>query len=530
MSENTAHPDEQRKKQRHQHDTQSAAVLGAITDTVNRYGNGVKEFSVGYTGKDHSSGQVLSKGLKTVSESNVNPGFAEQNVKQQAGFSAEIATTARENAQAVIDGKTSSHITRTDDMTRQSDGKGHTIGGTNEQLYDIAAVTGDGGYIDGTGRQLKYVGGNAQQCHQKLISQKFDKYFDNEVPVEIPADYYDDVAARFESSISRTKEQIQHAEKCGNTSLAEQKRRELERLQRRKDGLRKGKLTSKEALEARTNPLRFIAKDIAKVSHHAGVEAAKYGALVGGSVSIVQNVVAVIRDEKTPEDAICDVEKDTAVAAAKGYGTGFAGSAVKGLMQNARSETLRNLAGTGLPVALVTLTISVGDTMHRYFSGEIDGVKCLEDLGAQGTGMFSSALWATIGQAAIPIPVVGGLIGGMVGYAVASASYSELVNALKDAKLAAETRVRIEQECEQQIKLIEAYRAEIEAVIHEYLAASMQEFKDAFDGIQGALNVGDANGVIASANRITESLGKNVPIKNMDGLCPFLENGGTFRF
>lgn len=41
----------------------------------------------------------------------------------------------------------------------------------------------------------------------------------------------------------------------------------------------------KEALEARTNPLRFIAKDIAKVSHHAGVEAAKYGALVGGSVS-----------------------------------------------------------------------------------------------------------------------------------------------------------------------------------------------------------------------------------------------------
>ena len=116
----------------------------------------------------------------------------------------------------------------------------------------------------------------------------------------------------------------------------------------------------------------------------------------------------------------------------------------------------------------------------------------------------------------------------MIGYAVASASYGELVNALKDAKLAAENRARIERECEQQIKLIEAYRAEMEEVIHEYLAASMQEFKDAFDGIQGALNVGDADGVIASANRITESLGKNAPIKNADEFSSFMESSSTF--
>lgn len=528
MSENTAYADEQKKKRRQQHNTRDAAVQGAITDTVSRHGNAVKEYSVAYTGKNRGSGQVRAKGLKEVSESKVNPEFAEQNVKQQAGFSAEIATTARENAQAAIGGKTASHTVRTDDMTRQPDGKGHTIGGANEQLYDIAEVTANDTYVDGTGRQLKYVGGNAQQCRQKLMSRKYDKYFDNDVPVEIPADYYDDVAAQFESSISRTKEQIQHAEKCGNTSLAEQKRQELERLQKRKDGLRKGKLTSKEALEARTDPLRFTAKDITRVSHQAGLEGAKYGALVGGSVSIVQNVVAVLCDEKTPEDALRDVGNDAAAAAAKGYGTGFAGSAVKGLMQNAKSETLRNLSGTGLPVALVTLTISVGETMHRYFSGEIDGVRCLEELGEQGTGLLSSALWATIGQAVIPIPVVGGLIGGMVGYAVASASYGELVSALKNAKLASENRARIERECEQQIKLIEAYRAEMEEVIHEYLAASMKEFKDAFDGIQGALNVGDADGVIASANRITESLGKEPPIKNADEFSSFMESSSTF--
>lgn len=49
-------------------------------------------------------------------------------------------------------------------MTKQSDGRGHTIGGKNEQLYDIAEVDANGIYVEGTGRQLKYVGGNAKSA------------------------------------------------------------------------------------------------------------------------------------------------------------------------------------------------------------------------------------------------------------------------------------------------------------------------------------------------------------------------------
>ena len=143
--------------------------------------------------------------------------------------------------------------------------------------------------------------------------------------------------------------------------------------------------------------------------------------------------------------------------------------------------------------------------------------------------MLSSALFATIGQIAIPIPVVGGLIGGMLGYAVASASYGTLLGALKEADLAAQERKEIEKACEQQIKLIREYRAQMEALISQYLTAHMEEFQISFSGIKNALQIGDVDGVISSANQITQMLGKDIPFKNMDEFEQIMSNNTTIK-
>ena len=58
--------------------------------------------------------------------------------------------------------------------------------------------------------------------------------------------------------------------------------------------------------------------------------------------------------------------------------------------------------------------------------------------------MISSSLYAVIGQALIPIPVVGGIVGGMMGYALSSATFSLLKNALEEEKLAKENRILVE--------------------------------------------------------------------------------------
>ena len=122
---------EEKEEQRKQQSLLQAGLAGAQADTVQRYGAAVKEHAVAYTGVDRETGQKLAKGLKEISKSKVNPDYRDQNIRQQAGFSAEVKTQARENAEKAIQNKTAQRTVRTDDMSKQSDGRGHTIGGKN---------------------------------------------------------------------------------------------------------------------------------------------------------------------------------------------------------------------------------------------------------------------------------------------------------------------------------------------------------------------------------------------------------------
>lgn len=507
----------------------NAGLAGAQAETVQRYGSAVKEHVVEYSGIDREAGEKLAKGLKGISKSKLNPNDRARNIKQQAGFSAEVKTKARENAEKTIAGDKTTKVTRTDDMVKQPDGKGRMVGGKNEQLYDIAETTVDGVYIKGTGRQLKYVGGDAKGCYKKLIEKKFDKYRDADVPIEIPSDFYDDVQQRLSDKIDSLEKQMCKAEASGNLELAENRRAQLEKIKKTKGTLKKGKLTNAEAIEARVHPIISTAKDVAKVSHRAGMESAKYGAIIGGGISIVQNLVALIRDEKAPDEAVMAVAIDTGSSAAISYGTGFVGASIKGFMQNAHSGTLQTLSKTNLPGIVVSVAVGAGKTMNRYLNGEINGVECFEELGEQGTGMVSSALFATIGQMAIPIPVVGGLIGGMLGYAIASASYGTLLTTLKDEKLAHENRIIIEQACQEHILLIRAYRLEVEQAISEYLTSNMEIFHNSFDSIKSSLAIGDIDGFITGANAISEALGREVQFRSLSEFDALMNSDQNFR-
>ena len=495
-------------------------LAGAQAEIVQRYGSAAKEHIVAYTGKDNETGQELAKGLKDITKSKLNPNDRERNIKQQAGFAAEVKTVAREKAEKIIQGDRdrTSKVTRTDDMIKQPDGRGHTIGGSNEQLYDIAEVSPDGSYIEGTGRQLKYVGKDPESCYSKLMGEKFDKYRNADISIEIPSDFYDGVQQKLKVRKQDLKKQITDAKRKGDLPRIQKHQEQLERVEKTETLLRKGKLTNAEAVEARVHALKSTAKDIVNVSHRAGIESAKYGILIGGGFSIVRNCVAYASGDKELEDAILDVAKDTATSGAISYGTSFVGSSLKSLMENSPSEVVRSLSKTNLPGVVVTVAVNAATTLKRYYDGEINGVQCFEELGEQGVGMISSAVFATIGQAVIPIPVIGGMIGGMFGYAIASASYGTLLNALKEANLAAQERAYIEQACEEQIQLIQEYRREMEKLIAEYLTTNMEVFHDAFSGIKSALEIGDVDGIITSSNQITEALGKKPLFNNMDEL------------
>src|SRR5690606_6844182 len=110
-------------------------------------------------------------------------------------------------------------------------------------------------------------------------------------------------------------------DELGDTERAGAFRNKANNYDRLEKNIRDAGLTSEEALQYRLNPLRETFKDIATTSHRAGVEGAKYGAAIGGSISLITNLCLCVVEGKDPREAVKDAAIDTGKAAALGYGT-----------------------------------------------------------------------------------------------------------------------------------------------------------------------------------------------------------------
>lgn len=379
------------------------------TPTVQKYGAAIKEHLVAYDGVDHERGTVSSRSLKSVAQSKVNPNDSARNIKQQAGFSAEIKSAARANAERIINGDDTTRTTRTDDLTSQSDGHGGSIGGTNDQFYDLAEVDKNGVYIEGSGRQLKFVGNDAESCTKSLLQKDYDKYRKHGVALEVPSDFYDKIVKELDKRADHLKTQIEVAERKGNTELASKHKEQLERVENTKNNLRKSNITSKEAIEARKHPELSTAKDIARYAHQAGLEAAKKGALIGGGVSIVRNVIKLSNGDIEADIAIKNIVIDTTKGAIGGYVVGAGGAALKGVMQNSSSSSIRALSETQFPGAAVGLvygiTKSAVTNFLKYKNGELSKAEMARAFGKDA--VKGSLVTCSMAVIAFPPGVVG---------------------------------------------------------------------------------------------------------------------------
>lgn len=499
------------------------AVISGITNAetaedILLHGTAGKEHVVAYEGFDHETGRALKRGLKDISKSKVNPQYKEQNIKQQAGFSAEVKETARENADRIL-GKDPTRKVRTDD-----------IGRVNDPLYDHVEIDANGNIIPGSGSQMKFVGKNPKECLNKLMSGKYKKYRDANAAMEVPSDFYDGVCQEIDNSVADLKRQIEGAKRQGKMDVSQKKQAQIDDLKRTRRNLRKSRVSQSEAVEARKNPRLSTAKDIHRLSHDAGVTAAAYGAGIGGTISGLQNIVSVLRGEKSPSDALCDTALTTGKAAVSGYVMAYGSTAAISVMRNASQSFVRSLSKTNLPAMVVSTAVTSVDTVWQWMNGKITGTECLQEMGKNGFTLSSSAAYAAAGQMLIPIPVVGGLIGGMVGYSVAGACYGELVAALKEAKLAREERIRIERECEDAIAAMRQYRQDINRIADMYLADYRNTFDAAFSDMQNAMGIGDIDGFIAGANRITRKLGGTTNFDSFEEFDRRMNDPEPFKF
>lgn len=501
-------------------------IINITSEDVQKYGSAIKEHIVAYSGKDNELGKELVRGLKDVAKSKVNKDYEFQNIHQQAGFSAEIKEVANRNSENILKDSGNRKI-RTDDL-----------GSVNDQFFDHVELDSKGNVIKGSEAQMKFVGasekdpmgiGAPDRALQKLQGKKYEKYLDADAKIEVPSDYYDKIIESANDQIEKLRKQLNNRLENGDVETAEVISGKIEKLEKIKKNLDKSSVSSQEAVFARLHPKLSTAKSIAKLSNEAGIKGAQNAAVYGGGVSVISNTVQLIKGDIETSEAVFNVAKDTGSAAIRGYEVGFAGSAIKGFMQNSSKEYVRNLSKTNLPSTLVVVALDAGKTMKKFYDGEIDGVECLEELGLQGTEMLGASLFTVIGQLAIPIPVVGGLIGGMLGYALSSASYSTLVNSLKEAKLAHEERLIIEAACEEHIAYIKECRKEIENVISQYLTTNIEIFNTAFINMNDALQIGNVDGFITSTNNLRGALGKEISYNTFEEFDKLMQTDEVFK-
>lgn len=530
----------------HKKKVEQQALAGAATEVVDRFGSAVKEHIEAYANKGYfdikhqgESRKTLieelkkqgadvrklrnAKSLKSISEIKNARNDEYRSIKQKAGFAAEVKTTAKANAEHTIraDGR---RTVRTDDLEKQIDSHGRSIGGMNDQTFDLVDIDSSGRIIDGTQRQMKFVGKNGTDCARKLLGNRFNKYREQKAPIEIPADFYHEVTAEFERQIAEAKDNIADAKAKGNPKLIKEHEERLQKIKDTKKLVEEGKkltadnakVNDGEAQKAAKNPLYSTAKDVVKVAHKAGVQQAKVGAAMSGSISIIKNFVACVKGEIEPKDAAIEVAKDTGKGAAFSYATAFSGAVVKGAMQNASSGYIRTLSKTSLPTQMVSTTLNVGKVMKKYLAGEITGAQCIEQLGEDGFGELGAAMYSTIAVAAVQgvgntaLTIVAGAAGASVGYMAAVAVYQELATSLKEYELAKEERKRIEAECAEAVILIREYREDMIASYEQYFTEHLTDFKNGMDAMDQAITEGDVDGFLASNAQIQSALGHTI--------------------
>ncbi|WRE22611.1 hypothetical protein KVE88_02960 [Helicobacter pylori] len=509
------------KKQKYSNIT-DATILGSTS-----------EESVLYASANREHFSVLDR-LEEISKRKINPNYINQNIHQQAGYSAEIKEQAHVNANNILAGKRE-RVHQYDDLSSGQKAQvkklfpNYATPSKNHEIVDYVSVDEKGNVIPGTLTQSKFVGRNGAECFKKLLSKDYEKYFKNGAKMKIARNHYGDFQRAVNTRIKSLESQIAKQKGLGDFQKAANLEEKLQKCKTIKAHTRPASTTKKEAIEARLNPNLSTTKDVASVSHQAGMNSMKTGALISGVVSLVTNIYECVVNGKDPKKAI----KHTAIATLKGgalsYGSAFASSSLGGLMQSSANKIIQSLGKGSVPAMIVGACVANATVLTRYFSGKIDGTELLKQLGKANTTLVSSGAMAVAGQALIPIPVVGALIGGLVGAVLSETCFNALLKAREEAKLARQRRIEIERECREIIKLLEIYQNQFKEVFERYFHETTKFFNQSFNELERVLYAGDADLAIAVNNKSREWLGQKALSNNKQELWELITSNKNIR-
>ena len=100
---------------------------------------------------------------------------------------------------------------------------------------------------------------------------------------------------------------------------------------------------------------------------------------------------------------------------------------------------------------------------------------------------------------------------------------------VSEYQAAREERIRIQQECEEHIRILTEYRNEIETHVSGYLVSNITVFDEAFDQMDTAIMNNDSDAFISANEGIQKQLGKDMQFHSQDEFDGLMDSDDDFR-
>ena len=295
------------------------------------------------------------------------------------------------------------------------------------------------------------------------------------------------------------------------------------------DGGKKNAIKKQKTAKMAVNENLFVAqtKNIVETGHKAGMQGAISATEFSVTMSTITNIADVIAGEKDPEEAIANIIEDGGTAALTGYAMSSALTVVSHSLSTVSSEFVQALVKSNVPGNVITAVMATGDTLKRYAEGELSTQECILELGEKGINTVATGSAMVAGQAIIPIPVVGAAVGAFVGSAFTRIYCDQIRSFLQEQERRQQEHEECQRtiaECRQALKAEKEYRKNLEFYMKRYFNEYWSDIDETLDKMQSAFANGDADGVIAGANKITRRLGGRVYYETLSEYRSYLRS------
>ena len=297
--------------------------------------------------------------------------------------------------------------------------------------------------------------------------------------------------------------------------------------------------TRQESIDAVSNAeeLARKCKNKAIISdmHYSGLEAAKIGGCASAAFSSIRGAYKLVKDDANVGEVVCDLTVDTACGAVTAY---VSTALSKGIIHSApkvMSQTVVNgLAKSNAHVAIAAGVVQCGKSMCSYINGDIDAEELFEQTSHTAITGASAFYYGALGQAIIPIPIVGALIGSTVGYFVGNLLYQSGLLSLgtcEVVRIARERRQAIEQLCMTAIPLIRAHRLNLEHFFEHRAQVVANNLRVGFDGIEKSIMSFDPNSFQLNLENIANIYSNDVQFLSFEEFDVMMhDNNAVFDF